>query len=230
MVEYSDALLLDVIFLMRIFIKKLVAAVLSIAVTALLPFSVVAADISEADARRDIINSFEGLDVKAPQSQELSSYIDELLSEIITEDMDRFEQVKACFDYVRANTTYGTHYTQANMNTRIGDTTIGSIYSRYGEVEGFGAVALVNGVGMCNAYASAFIMFARKLGFDAYLVKGSTKGSGGGYRYHEWCEINIDGVIYVFDPQLDQSFSRSGLGDYKIFCVTYDQIPGRFLK
>lgn len=220
---------MDVIFIiMRFPIKKLIAAALAVAITASLSFSALAADIPENDARREIINSVEDLNEAPPKSPELSAYIDEILSEIVTEDMDLFEQVKVCFDYVRDNTSYGSHYTQANMNTRIGETTIGAIYRKYGEVEGFGAVALKNRVGMCNAYASAFIMLVRKLGFDAYLVKGSTK-SGGGYVYHEWCEIKINGVAYAFDPQLDQSLARS-LGNYKVFCVTYEQVPGRFIK
>lgn len=215
---------------MRLFLSKLIAVALSLAFAVCLPFSAFAADISKTDTRRDIINSVEELESVSPKSQELSDYIEELLPTIITEDMDYFEQVKACFDYVKANTSYGAHYTQANMNTSLGGTTIGAVYRKYGEVEGFGAVALINGVGMCNAYASAFIMLVRELGFDAYLVKGSTKGSGGGYRYHEWCEIKINGEIYVFDPQLDQSLDRSGLGSYKVFCVTYSQIPGKYVK
>lgn len=220
---------MDVIFIKGHILQRLFAAALALTMAATLPFSAMAADIHEKDPRRDIINAVEELNEAAPKSPDLSAYIDEILPSIVNEDMDAFEQVKACFDYVRDNTAYGTHYTQANMNTHLGNTTIGTIYRKYGEVEGFGAVALKNRVGMCNAYASAFILLVRKLGFDAYLVKGSTKGSGGGYRYHEWCEININGMVYVFDPQLDQSLSRY-FGNYQVFCVTYEQIPGRYRK
>lgn len=215
---------------MQLFIQKFTAVVLSLVIVASLPFSALAADIPENDPRRDIINSIEELNVVSPDSEDLSAYIDELLPTIVAEDMDFFEQIKACFDYVRDNTSYGSHYTQANMNTRLGSTTIGTIYRQYGEVEGFGAVALVNRVGLCNAYSSAFIMLTRKLGFNAYLVKGSTKGRGGSYRYHEWCEIKLGDNTYVFDPQLDKDLARAGLGNYQVFCVTYDQIPGRYIK
>lgn len=181
---------------------------------------------AQNNPKADILNSAE-LDPKEPKSPDLAEYLGELMPELINDEMDTYEKVKACYDYVKDNTKYGSHV--ANLGAKIGNTTCGAIDRKYGAVEGYGAVALVAKVGMCNAYASAFILMAREIGLDAYLVKGSTK-SRGGYAYHEWCEINIDGTIYVFDPQLDQSLQKSGLKEYMVFCVTYDQIKGRYIK
>jgi len=207
--------------------KKLTALALAFLLIVSIPVSALAGDLPYDDGRRDIINNVGGLNPANPQSPELNELLDDIMAQLIDEEMDYFEQLKACYDYVVENTRYGSHL--SHLDARVGDTTCRAIYRQYGEVEGFGAVALAANVGMCNAYASAFIMMARKIGYDAYLVRGSTKSGGGGYAYHEWCEIDIDGTRYVFDPQLDQSLARAGLKKYMVFGVTYDQIPGRYI-
>lgn len=188
----------------------------------------VAAFAEGQDPREALLNQIE-LDPASPASGNLDAYLDELIPTIIDEDeMDTYDQVKACYDYLVDNVSYGSH--TRYLGTSIGETTCGRIYSSYGEVEGFGAVALTAKKGMCNAYASAFILMTRKLGVDAYLVEGQTRSSGGGYAYHKWAEVEIDGIAYAFDPQLEQDLRRAGLAKYSVFCKTYDQIPGRYIK
>lgn len=168
------------------------------------------------------------LNPTSPRSDALDAYLDELLPTIISDDMDTYAQVKACYDYLVQTMNYGSH--TSRLSTPIGNTTCSRIYSAYGEVEGFGAVALTAKTGMCNAYASAFILMTRKLGLDANLVKGSTKGAGGGYVHHEWAEINVEGNVYIFDPQLEQNLRSAGLPAYSVFFKTYSQVGSRYAK
>lgn len=163
-----------------------------------------------------------------PASQALDAVVDEVMDGIITDDMDTYDKVKACYDYVIANTSYGNH--MAYMGTPIGSGTCWDVYQSYGDVEGFGAVAFTAGKGMCNAYASAFILMVRHLGLEARLVKGYTLGGGGGYAYHEWAEVDIGGTQYVFDPQLEQDLVKSGLPPYSVFCKTYSALGKRYQK
>lgn len=174
-----------------------------------------------------ILNEAE-LDPEPPACEELEEYVDDLLEELTDEDMDTYEKVVSCYDYLVDTVSYGSHLRY--LGTPLGDTTCRAIYSEYGEVEGFGAVALSAGVGMCNAYASAFILMTRSLGLDSHLVEGSTRSGSGSYAYHKWAEIDIDGETYVFDPQLEQSLRRYGLSDYSVFCKTYDEIPDRYIR
>lgn len=163
-----------------------------------------------------------------PSSQALDQVVEDVMDDLVADHMSTYQRLKACYDYVTSNTSYGDH--MAYMSTPIGGGTCWDVYQSYGEVEGFGAVALTAGKGMCNAYASAFILMARHMGLDARLVKGATLSGGGTYAYHEWAEISIDGTPYVFDPQLEQSLVRSGLPAYSVFCKPYAALGGRYRK
>ncbi len=158
----------------------------------------------------------------------LDALVAETLAEITSEDMTTYEKVVACYDYLTDNMRYGS--SMYHLNVPLGDTTCANIFYTYGEVDGFGAVALTSNYGLCNGYAAGFILLVRAIGLDADLVTGQTRSAGGGYAYHKWAEITIDGTAYAFDPQLDQSYARQGLGEYNNFCKTYGEINGRYLK
>lgn len=162
------------------------------------------------------------------QSEQLQELVDGILEEIIEEEMTTYDKVKACYDYVSQNTSYGSH--MRYLSTAVGDTTCGAIYRQYGELEGFGAVALSAKTGMCNAYAAAFLLLLRPLGLRGSLVSGQTRSGGGGYAYHEWAEIDIGDTTYLFDPQLEQDLVKAGLPAYTVFCRTYEQVPGRYIR
>ena len=158
----------------------------------------------------------------------LDALVAETLAKITNEDMTTYEKVVACYDYLTDNMRYGS--SMYHLNVPLGDTTCADIFYTYGEVDGFGAVALTSNYGLCNGYAAGFILLTRAIGLDADLVTGQTRSAGGGYAYHKWAEITIDGTAYAFDPQLDQSYAQKGLGEYSNFCKTYEQINGRYIK
>lgn len=176
----------------------------------------------------DILLNNADLSPEQPQSPQLAELVNSIVADITTEEMTTAEQVQACYDYLVQNTAYGSH--MARMGTAVGDTTCRSIYSSYGEIEGFGSVALAARAGLCNAYACAFILMTRSIGLDVKLARGSTRRRGGGYTYHEWAELVIDGVPYVFDPQLEQDLVKSGLPAYSVYGKTYAQTGGRYNK
>ena len=45
------------------------------------------------------------------------------------------------------------------------------------------------------------------IGFDAKTVDGKTAMAAGGYGYHMWVEVTINGQVYVMDPQVDDNMS-----------------------
>ena len=68
------------------------------------------------------------------------------------------------------------------------------------------------------------------IGLNCYLVGGQTSKSGGGYTGHAWCEMNLNGTIYVFDPQVEDNIAKGGTIKYYRFGKTYDQVPGKYIK
>ena len=53
--------------------------------------------------------------------------------------------------------------------------------------------------GNCHSFAALFYFLARQLGYPAYTVEGEVGYSA---RHHGWVQIPIDGIHYLFDPQL----------------------------
>lgn len=65
--------------------------------------------------------------------------------------------------------------------------------------------------GNCYAYASQFAFLAREIGYSVKVVRGYCPAYGGGWTPHGWCEINISGVTYIFDPDLQKEL---GINSY----------------
>lgn len=204
--------------------KKLFALILT---AMLLLSSSISAFAEETYSLEAAINSME-LNPTSTNSPELDAYLDSLLASITTDEMTTYEKLTSCFEYIIANTSYASH--MRYLGSYINGVTCSSIYRQFGEVEGFGAVVLASGKGMCNAYASAWMLLAQKIGVSSKLVEGSTRSGRGGYSYHKWAEVVVDGVTYVVDPQLQQSLRRYWANDYSVYFSTYSQIPGRYVK
>ncbi len=61
------------------------------------------------------------------------------------------------------------------------------------------------GNGICYVYGAVFTCMARCLNYSAYYIEGAVMYRSGSYGPHGWCEIDIDGVTYVFDPEFQHS-------------------------
>ena len=59
-----------------------------------------------------------------------------------------------------------------------------------------------------NHYSSAYAAILQAIGLDVQVVSGKTKSSAGGYSSHVWVTVRIDGVDYLFDPQVDQRIAQ----------------------
>lgn len=128
------------------------------------------------------------------------------LNKIIDDDMSNYEKAKACYDYIINNTYYA--------------------YGGWGNaIES----VLENGYGTCTEYSYVYMAMMRYLGFDAKTVDGSTAMAAGGYGYHMWTEVNLNGNTYVFDPQVEDDMSNGKINYYR-FCKTYSEVSGSYIK
>lgn len=142
-------------------------------------------------------------------------YCDEVvwatLNQITTDDMSTYEKVLACYNYLVDTCSYGDNVLRLDFPEDNGTA------RAYG--------MLVGHVGACDDYSCAFAALVRAIGLNCYTVYGQTARADGGYTGHIWCVIAVDGVEYIFDPQIDDNIGGSS---YYRFCVTYDDTPGAY--
>lgn len=151
----------------------------------------------------------------------LDKKTDEILNKIIRGDMTNYEMVKACYVYLIGYTKYGLRaddekykkmmadYQYYNGNDKL---VVDSAYS-----------AFIYRRGTCVEYSSAFVAMMKRLGFNASLVQGKIISKNGGYTYHVWARIKIEGKSYIFDPQVeDENLASDGSITFTYFGITYD--------
>ena len=146
--------------------------------------------------------------------------IDKVFNSIFKDGMTTYDKVKACYDYLIKNCSYGHNETMMEY--------IDYYYGYHYEVSTYGI--LKGKIGVCDDYSAAFATMMQAIGFNCYVVGGQTAKSGGGYTGHAWCEMNINGTIYVFDPQVEDNIAKGGTIKYYRFGKTYDQVPGKYIK
>lgn len=139
------------------------------------------------------------------------------LARIVKPGMDTYDKVKVCYDYLIESCYYGDNRTMYNYPV---DTPEEGAILAY--------CMLTEHVGACDHYSCAFAALVRAIGLNCYTIYGQTTRADGGYTGHIWTVINIDGIEYVFDPQIDDNIARGGPTGYYRFCVTYDETPGTY--
>ncbi len=140
---------------------------------------------------------------------ELDNLINNLFAKVITDDMNNYDKVWACYLYLVDNITYsrGMDASTGNWSTSDPATT---------PVEVLWATDLLNsGQGCCYNYSSTFVYIMRALGYDAHLVTGNVPAYGGGTTPHCWMYVNLAGQQYTFDPDLDMNYFKRGDCDTK---------------
>ncbi len=143
-----------------------------------------------------------------PYLRELAASI---AGELVSPEMSEYEKAKAAFDYI---------ITHVSMGEPIGP----ELWRIHGGgdapipfVEQRALSPLRFGVGMCEDYAAALTLLLRGMGLPAEYVPGLTFSAEGHLVDHAWTMVQIDGVWYHLDSQLEDNISRRGSVRYKYF-------------
>ncbi len=196
-------------------ICKMIAA--TMVVVMLCSINVCAAGNSVAD----ILNSAVVTPTETPSgSQLLDNMITYLLSQITTPEMTTYDKAKACYDWLITYMQYGTPGFDLVDADPVNFVT-------YGDYIGY--VALVSATGVCDDYSYIYSEMLKAIGLNSYLVSGKTHKASGGYTGHTWVVANINGVEYVFDPQVEDNIAKGGTIAYYRFCKTYAQVPDKYI-
>lgn len=147
------------------------------------------------------------LDPKATLSAKEEKILLKYLDKIISDDMTNYEKAVACYDYLIKNTVYD-----------------------YGGWANPVKAVLEDGYGTCTEYSYVYAAMLNYIGFDAKTVDGKTAMAAGGYGYHMWVEVTINGQIYVMDPQVDDNMSWGAYISHDRFCKTYSEVKNKYIK
>ena len=141
--------------------------------------------------------------LSAKEEKILLKYLDK----IISDDMTNYEKAVACYDYIIKNTDYD-----------------------YGGWANPVKAVLEEGYGTCTEYSYVYAAMLNYIGFDAKTVDGKTAMAAGGYGYHMWVEVTINGQVYVMDPQVDDNMSWGAYISHDRFCKTYSEVKDKYIK
>ncbi len=81
----------------------------------------------------------------------------------------------------------------------------GYTFAEHNAVYGF-----QNNSGNAQVMAATFYYMAKALGHNVHMVRGYIPLASGGMQPHAWCEISLNGAVYVFDPNFTQATGKNG--------------------
>lgn len=155
----------------------------------------------------------------------LNEIVEQTLNKITTDDMDTFEKVKACYDYLINTCSYG-HADGIQDILEFED-----FWDEKTFYEKYAYIILRDHVGVCDNYSAAFAALTRAIGLDTKVRGGqtATASTESGYTGHAWCVVIINGTEYVFDPQVEDNIAKGGPINYYRFCKTYDEVKNQYI-
>lgn len=178
------------------------------------------------ESARPIINS-QKLYPQKTGFTKIDNRIAELLSSFRPKSSDTYELLLACYDWLVYNITY-----ESNLVYNP-DYDFNSKYKcpvPYYVIE-FAYEPLFKYEGVCDNFASVMVLFARAIGLDAYVRTGHMVLRNGAVNSHTWCEIVMDGVSYIFDPQADNSvYKRDGKNRHYYFGPSASSMASTYVK
>mgnify|MGYP000703850784 FL=1 len=124
---------------------------------------------------------------------------------VISDDMSNYQKVHNIYVWFIKNIQYNR-----GMDVNAGASSASDPATT--PVEVLWATDLFNTYnGCCYNYSSAFMYVMRYLGYDAHLVSGQVGKYGGGTTPHCWLYVNLGGVAYTFDPDVDSNYYWRGV-------------------
>lgn len=113
--------------------------------------------------------------------KEANKKVDEILHEVIKNNMNDKEKIKAIHDYIINNGKYVPNKTDGNFN-KAND-------------------ILIKNYGLCSAYSDAMAIFLERLGIDNYKIASDT---------HVWNLVKLNNTWYHLDLTWDDPVTSDG--------------------
>lgn len=167
---------------------------------------------------KTLLNSV-SLNPKKTIYNDLNKDIDKFMAEHFTSGMDTYTKAVVTYDYLINNISYNSPMYDYNGNDDI-----------FGTVEYNALSLLETKEGVCDNYSAAFAVIMRAVGVDMKVTTGKTHMANGGYGGHAWVTLRINGLDYVFDPQVEQDIRDSTGGKtYYRFGKAYSAVSDKYV-
>ncbi len=185
----------------------------------------------------------------------LDTKIDAVFAKILKPTMTTEEKVRACYDYLINNFSYGTseasgwyrpiyaknpYYSPAQGLICSPVPALASsrgyeyFFRALGEhaLEAYAVLyaseMLSGSRGWCDHYSLTFVVMMRRIGLQCFPVYASAK-NGNTYGVHMLTFITVGGVDYIFDPQIEDVLVQSaGVCNYKRYGKTIEELKGHY--
>lgn len=133
----------------------------------------------------------------------IDAFADAIIGKVTDSTMTKEQKLRACYDYVQAHIVY-----QSNNNhvPRGADESLWT--------EQYMLRLMERGKGNCFCFASEMYYLARALGYyQARAISGGGSMTGSDLD-HGWLEIEVDGIRYLFDPEVNWKYAKNQPGAY----------------
>lgn len=151
----------------------------------------------------------------------LDNLVQNLFNSWFTPGMTPYEKLIKCYDFLVYNSRYGNSLKLSSVYNGVDrECNYYGEYDRECVVDAYCFMSQSKPkVGSCNDFARSFMVLARALGFECYVMDGSITWSGRTNR-HFWCLIKLNGSYYSFDTQAEfRNYESNGSVSYSNFCV-----------
>ena len=129
---------------------------------------------------------------------EVDDMVGSIISQVTNDSMSPAQKVRACYDYLVKNCTYGySGYKAITVSDYLSD--------EDEEIVEFAYSILKDHVGTCENFSAALTVIMRRLGFEANTAYGDVAMLSGGFDGHYWTDVEIGGKHYIFDAQVENN-------------------------
>ena len=134
------------------------------------------------------------------------------------EGADTYDKLKICYDYLVYDSVYGESTVNSTLFNDIDrECNYYSTWDRDYAAEGYAFIRDKHG--SCNHFASAFMVMARAIGLECYVMHGTITWYAGTTN-HYWNVIKLGSGYYIFDAEAEwRNYDNNGVISYSNFCI-----------
>lgn len=174
-----------------------------------------------ANATPETILNAATLNPMKTNDAELDALIDQIFAQIIKPGMTTYQKVKACYDYLINNASYGGGSFSVPMRYTAFQDNLTAACAK---------AILTSKQGVCDDYSSAFMCMTRRIGLQSYTCACQAPNQSGGVSGHMVAFISVGGVNYIFDPQIEDYNAKGGKIPYRYFCKTFEAMAKTYTQ